>query len=139
MKNLEVAVAGDESHTLELIQAAQSHLENGNFWGGEALARRAHEQAPTPETEALLNSASAALLGLLRRRMLDTPQVPSLRVTAAQLKTTPLTTPERYLLSRIDGKRDVGTILGMSPLGELDALKYFQSFVDTGLVQLKPR
>jgi hypothetical protein len=139
VKNLEVAVAGDESHTLELIQAAQSHLENGNFWEGEALARRAHEQAPTPETEALLNSASAALLGLLRRRMLETPQVPSLRVTAAQLKTTRLTTPERYLLSRIDGKRDVGTILGMSPLGELDALKYFQSFMDTGLVQLKPR
>jgi hypothetical protein len=139
VKNLEVGMVGDESLTLELIQAAQSFLENGNFWDGEALARRAHEQSPTPETEALLNSASAALLGLLRRRMLDTPQVPSLRVTVAQLKTTRLTTPERYLLSRIDGKRDVGTILGMSPLSELDALKYFQSFVDTGLVQLKPR
>jgi hypothetical protein len=137
VKDLEVPE--EENPSLEVIQAAQSMLENGNFWDGEALARRAHELTPTPETEALLHSASAALLGLLRRRMLDTHQVPSLKVTAAQLKTTRLTTPERYLLSRIDGKRDVGAILGMSPLGELDALKYLHSFVDTGLVQLKPR
>jgi hypothetical protein len=139
VKDLEVGGMGEESPTRELILAAQSFLENGHFSDGEALARRAHELAPTPETEALLSSASAALLGLLRRRMLDTYQVPELRVTAAQLKTTRLTTPERYLLSRIDGKRDVSTILGMSPLGELDALKYLQSFVDTGLVLLKPR
>ncbi|WP_434389488.1 DUF4388 domain-containing protein [Melittangium boletus] len=129
----------DELTTEELIQSARSALENGDFQQGEALARRAHERAATSETEALLHSAEAVLLGVLRRRMLDTPQVPSLRVTAAQLKTTPLTSPERYLLSRIDGKRDVRDILGMSPLHELDALRYFQSFVDMGLVRLTPR
>ncbi|MET0403890.1 MAG: DUF4388 domain-containing protein, partial [Cystobacter sp.] len=99
VKDLEVPETGEESLALEVIQAAQSMLENGNFWDGEALARRAHEMTPTPETEALLNSASAALLGLLRRRMLDTTLVPALKVTAAQLKATRLTTPERYLLS----------------------------------------
>ena len=52
-----------------------------------------------------VKASSAALLGLLRRRMTDTPQMPVLRVSAAELKTTRLTTPERYLLSRIDGKR----------------------------------
>ena len=53
--------------------------------------------------------------------------------------TTPLTSPERYLISRIDGRRDVGDILRVSPLHELDALRYFQGFVDTGLVLLTPR
>ncbi|HEX8819092.1 MAG TPA: hypothetical protein VF794_04135, partial [Archangium sp.] len=89
--------------------------------------------------EALLRSAEAALLGALRREMLEKPQVPSLLVSSAQLKSMQLSSPERYLLSRIDGKRDLGGIIGMSPLKELDALKYLQSFVDSGLVKLTPR
>ncbi|HEX5750427.1 MAG TPA: DUF4388 domain-containing protein [Archangium sp.] len=136
---VDMEVIGTESPTSEVIQAAQSYLENGNFRDGEALARRAHEMEPTPETEALLRSAEAALVGALRREMLDKPQVPSLLMSAAQLKTLQLSTPERYLLSRIDGKRDLGAIISMSPLKELEALKYFQSFVDGGLVKLTPR
>jgi hypothetical protein len=60
-------------------------------------------------------------------------------VSAAQLKTMQLSSPERYLLSRIDGKRDLGSIIGLSPLKELDALKYLQGFVDNGMVKLTPR
>ncbi|HYO57161.1 DUF4388 domain-containing protein [Archangium sp.] len=136
---VDVDVIGAESPTSEVIQAARSFLENGNFRDGEVLARRAHEMSPTPGTEALLRSAEAALVGVLRREMLDKPQVPSLRVSTAQLKTLQLSAPERYLLSRIDGKRDLGAIISVSPLKELEALKYFRAFVDTGLVKLIPR
>jgi hypothetical protein len=136
---VDVDVMGAESPRSEVIQAAQSFLGKGNFRDGEALARRAHEMSPTPETEALLRSAEAALVGVLRREMLDKPQVPALRVSTAQLKTLQLSAPERYLLSRIDGKRDLGSILSVSPLKELEALKYFRTFVDTGLVKLTPR
>jgi hypothetical protein len=136
---VDLDVIGAESPTSEVVQAARSYLENGNFRDGEALARRAHEMAPSPETEALLRSAEAALLGALRRELLEKPQVPSLLVSTAQLKSTQLSSPERYLLSRIDGKRDLGGILSMSPLRELDALRYIQTFVDTGLVKLTPR
>jgi hypothetical protein len=135
---VDVEVIGGESPTSEVVQAARASLENGNFRDGESLARRAHELSPTPETEALLRSAEAALLGTLRRELLEQPRVPSLRVSATQLKTMRFSAPERYLLSRIDGKRDVGAIIGLSPLQELDALKYLQSFLDTGLVKLGP-
>jgi hypothetical protein len=112
---VDLDVIGTESSTSEVVQAAQSYLENGNFRDGEALARRAHEMAPSPQTEALLRSAEAALLGVLRRDMLEKPHVPTLLVPPAQLKSTQLSSPERYLLSRIDGKRDLGGILSMSP------------------------
>jgi hypothetical protein len=136
---VDVDALGAESSPSEVIQAAQSFLQNGNFRDGEALARRAYEMTSTPETEALLRSAEAALQGALRREMLDKPQVPSLAVSAAQLKTLQLSSPERYLLSRIDGKRDLGAIISVSPLKELEALKYFRAFVDSGLVKLTPR
>jgi hypothetical protein len=135
----EASVIGAESPASEVVQAARSLLEDGNFRDGEALARRAHEMAPSSETEELLRSAEAALLGALRRELLEKARVPSLRVSPARLKTMQLGAPERYLLSRIDGKRDLGAIIHMSPLQELDALKHFRRFLESGLVEFPPR
>ena len=49
----------------------------------------------------------------------------------------PLTAPERYLLSRVEGKRDLPSLINVSPLRELEALAHFQRFVEMGLVALK--
>lgn len=132
----EPTIIGSESPVEEILQAARMFLDNCNFRDGEALARRAYEVSPSPETQELLKSAETALLESLRLVLMDPPQVPSLLVPQAQLKTMPLSAPERYLLSRIDGKRDVAAIVRVSPLQELDALKYFQGFLDSGFVKL---
>jgi hypothetical protein len=54
--------------------------------------------------------------------------VPALAVPAPQLARLPLSAPERYLLSRVDGKRDVGSIVRVAPLKEFDALAFFDRF-----------
>jgi hypothetical protein len=133
------SVIGSESQAAEVIQAARMFLENGSFRDGEALARRAYEMDPSPETAELLKSAESALLGSLRAALLEVPQVPSLLVPATQLKAMQLSAPERYLLSRVDGRRDLAAIVNVSPLQELEALKFFQGFVDQGLVKLTAR
>jgi hypothetical protein len=135
----QTSVIGSESQATEVIQAARMFLENGNIRDGEALARRAYEMEPSPETAELLKSAEAALLGSLRATLLEAPQVPTLMVPSAQVKAMPLSAPERYLLSRVDGRRDLAAIVKLSPLQELDALKFFQGFVDQGLVKLTSR
>lgn len=132
-------VIGSESSSDEVLQAAQLFLDAGNLRDGEALARRAHEIAPTEHTQRLLRDAEARLLTELRKALMEPSRVPTLRVSAPHLKTMPLSSPERYLLSRIDGKRDVAAIVHVSPLQELEALKFFQGFVDTELVKLTPR
>jgi hypothetical protein len=48
----------------------------------------------------------------------------------------PLSARERYLLSRVDGTKDVASIIELSPFHELDALKLLNRFVDSGLVKL---
>ena len=121
------------------MQAARNFLHQGNLRDGEALARRAHEMAPTPETAELLQSAERSLLARLRQQLLERAVVPELLVPPAHVRTLQLTSPERYLLSRIDGRRDVASIVHVSPLRELDALKYFQNFVDSRLVRLSGR
>jgi hypothetical protein len=132
-------IIGSESSVEEVLQAARMFLENFNYQDAEVLARRAHEMSPSAETADLLKQAEQGLLGALRLVLMEPVQVPTLLVPQAQLKTMQLSAPERYLLSRIDGKRDVGAIVRVSPLHELEALKYFQGFVDSGFVKLTPR
>ena len=133
------SVIGAESPASEVVAAARNFLDAGNLRDGEALARRAHEMAPSTETAELLKGAESALLGQLRRELMERPQVPGLLVPPAHLKTLALTAPERYLLSRIDGRRDVANIVHVSPLQELEALRYLQGFVDSGLVRMTPK
>jgi hypothetical protein len=132
-------IIGSESPVDEIISAARMFLDKANFRDAEVLARRAHEMVPSPEVASLLKQAETGLQETLRLALMDPPQVPTLLMPQAKLKTMPLSAPERYLLSRIDGKRDVAAIIHVSPLHELDALKYFQGFVDSGFVKLTPR
>ncbi|MCK8503716.1 MULTISPECIES: DUF4388 domain-containing protein [Myxococcus] len=135
----EGGVIGAESSSDEVLQAAQLFLDAGNVRDGEALARQAHEMSPSPRSAALVKSAQEKLLAELRRELMDSAKVPALLVAPANLKTLQLTAPERYLLSRIDGRRDVAAIVHVSPLQELDALKFLHGFVDMGLVKLTAR
>ncbi len=132
-------IIGTESPVDEILSAARMFLDKANFRDAEVLARRAHELVPSPEVASLLRQAEIGLQESLRRLLMDPPRVPTLLVPQAKLKTMPLTAPERYLLSRIDGKRDVAAIVHVSPLHELEALKYFQGFLDNGFVKLTPR
>lgn len=135
----DTGVIGSESSSDEVLQAAQLFIDAGNVRDGEALARQAHEMSPSPRSAALLKTAQEKLLKELRRELLDASKVPALQVAPAHLKTLQLTAPERYLLSRVDGRRDIAAIVNVSPLQELDALKFFHGFVDMGLVKLTAR
>lgn len=131
-------IIGSESSVEEVLQVARMFLEAANYGDAEVLARRAHEMARSAETAELLKQAERGLMEALRRELMEPPRVPTLLVPPAQLKTMQLSAPERYLLSRIDGKREVGAIIRVSPLHELEALKYFQGFVANGFLKLTP-
>jgi hypothetical protein len=129
-------VVGEEQSPAEIAGHALMFLEAGNLADAEALARRAYEMAPTPEMADTLRRCERALGDQLRQRFLSGNQVPTLLVPPSQLKTMSLSAPEKYLLSRIDGGRDVLSIVSVSPLQELEALKLFQRFLDTELIRL---
>jgi len=87
----------------------------------------------------MLQSSEAALTHQLRKELMEGNQVPALTIHSSKLKTLDLTATDKYLLSRIDGVREVTAIVRVSPLHELEALKSFQRFVASGLVKLSRR
>ncbi|MGA9525801.1 MAG: DUF4388 domain-containing protein [Myxococcaceae bacterium] len=135
----ESAAAPDKTRA-ELMAEAEILLTQENYAQAEALARQAHGLSPSPETEALLKKAEAALSGALRSEFVTGRPIATLAIAPAKLRAMQLSAPERYLLSRVDGSRDVASIVQVSPLHELEALKLFQKLVDARLVKLhRPR
>jgi len=131
------SVVGEEQSAEEIAMHAEEFLANRNFLDAEALARRAWEISGSPDHQDLLHRCEKALATHLQETMLTGRRVPTLLVASTMLKTMQLSAPEKYLLSRIDGMRELASIVSVSPLQELEALKLFQRFLDAGLVSLK--
>jgi uncharacterized protein DUF4388 len=129
-------VIGEEQFADDIAVHAEAFLSHGNPREAEALARRVYEMTPTPENQDLLRRCEKALLAQLSEVLLAGNRVPSLLVAPTMLKSMNLSAPEKYLLSRVDGRRDLRSIISVSPLQELEALKLFQQFIDGGLVAL---
>jgi hypothetical protein len=129
-------VMGEDTPTEEILMHARRFLEEGNFSGAETLARQAHELQTTVESTEVLREAETALLNHLRKQFSEGNRIAHLLVATPTLKDLQLTAQEKYLLSRIDGSRDVASIIAVSPLRELEALKLFSRFLDKNLVRL---
>ncbi len=120
-----------------LLDHVRQFIVQGNFRDALNLARKANEMNGSPEAQGLVQQAEAGFLQSLKQLFGGGKKVPALMVEPSKLKATPLSAPERYLLSRVDGKRDLASIVNVSPLRELDALSHFQRFVEMGLVQVR--
>jgi Domain of unknown function (DUF4388) len=129
-------VLGTEQSPDDILRAAQAFYSLGNVADAAALARRAYEVSPTAQTANLLRQAEAALADQLKDELVRGGRVPRLKVEHGLIRNMPLTAPERYLLSRIDGTRTVEAIVQVSPIHELDALRCFKGFVDQGLIEI---
>lgn len=127
---LELEVLGEELSEGEYEEEIEKLLENGLSLRAEALARKGSELYPTLRMMGLLQIAEEKLLSELRIQLTQNGQVPQLFISAAELKKMSLSAPERYLLSRVDGQRPLSSIISVSPLQELEALKLFRRFID---------
>jgi hypothetical protein len=132
-------VLGAEQGSEEILRHAQAFYAAGNVADAAALARRAYEVSPSPQTANFLRQAETALAEQLKQDLFGQGKVPVLTTSPADLRAMPLSAPERYLLSRIDGLRTVEAIVQVSPIHELDALRCFRGFVDQGLIELRGR
>jgi hypothetical protein len=123
----------------EIANTAELMLESGNHRDAADLARRAFELSNKPGHKALFERANQAYLSELKAELLANDCVPALNVAQADLKRMPLSAPQKYLLSRIDGARSLKAIVQVSPIPELEALKAFREFVESNLVRLEKK
>ena len=130
--------AGEALAAAEWVERARPLLSAGRLEEAEEAAARAVELAPGLETaRAALAEAQQALRAELESRLLGLGCVPVLTVEPRQVALLGLSAADKYLLSRCDGGRELARILKVAPLRELETLKAFRRFVESGVVELR--
>lgn len=119
----------------ELLARARAALAAGSFDEATEVASRILDRGGEPLAVEVLKEAEGARLAELKKKLLSEKRVPLLLVDRGQIRGMPLSPPERYLLSRIDGARELGAIVRVSPLRELDALRLVDRFLSQGMIR----
>jgi len=121
----------------ELLEAARARLAEGRPDEAEPLARRAVELAPGAEpARAVLAEAERLLSERLRGLLLEPPRIPRLRIPAADISRLRLSSADKYLLSRCDGRRTVRQLVQIAPVRELEVLKALLRLAEGQVVEL---
>lgn len=127
----------DEPSEDDMLANAKKFMAQGNLRDALALVRRAHQSRPRPESQAMSREIEEKWLVELRKELLGQKKTPKVRIDAGAIRAMSLSAQERYLLSRMDGKRKLADIVSVSPLRELDALAHIQRFLEKGLIKLE--
>jgi hypothetical protein len=134
---ISVATAAEPVGAADLIDRARALLADGRADDAELIAARAVELAPSSDAARSLLGETERVLGeQLQAELLGPPRTPRLRLAAHEVARLRLSSADKYLLSRCDGRRDVRELARVAPLRELDVLKAIRRFADAGLVEL---
>ncbi len=127
---------GDSPTASQLLDNARAFYAKSNFRDAWALARRSNELTPTLDAALLMRQIEVAWQPQLKTNFVSSGRVPAMLIGPEQLAKLALGAPERYLLSRVDGKRDVENILRIAPLREFEALVAFDRFLTQKWIRL---
>jgi hypothetical protein len=133
----ELAAAKKTSPIAMLVQAATTLLDAQQFDEAAALLRSAGDLDPmNEEVRGLLHRAHAEQLEQLYREFppYRVPVVVASRDRVGELQLSPR---ERYLLFRIDGRWDVGTLTVITPVGEIETLRILKKLQHIGLITMR--
>jgi hypothetical protein len=123
----------------ELLLQLRTKVQAGATGEAQDIARRVLERDPhDAEAQAVMGAVDAEApraAAAVAAEFLPT-SVPQLAMTRGQLDEYLLTSKERYVLSRIDGKRTVAQVMGLSPIPEQELSRILGDFVRRGLVRV---
>ena len=128
---------GPDASVEDLAAEAQRLAVAGERGDAFELAQRARSLAPDDQAlESLYRTTERALFAELSRQLLTSFRVPALLIKPNQIDSLELSEPERVLVSRVDGRWDLLSLMRSSPLREAEALITFKRLADRGIISL---
>jgi hypothetical protein len=122
-----------------LTAQAWNHFGSGDYLGAMRHARAATTLEPSnAEVRKEVTRLEDALRETLDAEGVKLDRVPRVLVEISQLTALNLSPEEGFILTRIDGKSTVSTILKVTPLATLDAMLVFYRLFQAGHIRLDP-
>jgi hypothetical protein len=120
----------------QLLNLGKESMEKGRFEEALEVLRQIDPGAQDSEVQELLVNAEKETIEDISK-VLPPDSVVQLLIPLNQVAHAGLTPEEGFLLSRIDGSWDVRSILSVTPIKEVDALRLMRKLVDRGIIGTK--
>ncbi len=127
----------EEDEISGLLQHAQVALRGGDFDKALRIITAAQNIDPTnAKVLASLKGATSVITATLEQEGIIPKKVPQLVKTFEEISAMNFTPNEGFMISRINGMWDIGSIVKISPLREIDSLLIFRKLHRDGIVRL---
>ena len=126
----------DEVHSM--LSAAQGALRQKDFEKTQRLLKAAQNLDPNhPKVRSAIKGAEAVILADLRNAGITESKVPKVVKTIEEITKMNFSPNEGFILSRINGSWDIGSLIKISPIREPDAMLIFYRLWKDGIIALE--
>lgn len=127
----------EDDEIVSLLNAAQAALRTRDFEKTQRLLRAAQNLDPNhPKVRTAIKGAETVILGELRNQGLLDTKVPRVAKTIEEITQMNFTPNEGFILSRINGQWDIGSLIKISPIRETDAMLIFYKLWKDSIIAL---
>ena len=127
----------EDDEIISLLSAAQSALRNRDYEKTQRLLRAAQNLDPNhPKIRTAIKGAETVILGELRNQGLSETKVPKVSKALEEITQMNFSPNEGFILSRINGTWDIGSLIKISPIRETDAMLIFHKLWRDGIIAL---
>ena len=125
----------DEIHSM--LSAAQGALRQKDFEKTQRLLKAAQNLDPNhPRVRSAIKGAEAVILADLRNAGITESKVPRVVKSIEEITKMNFSPNEGFILSRINGSWDIGSLIKISPIREPDAMLIFHRLLRDGIIAL---
>lgn len=124
-----------EDEVSALLTRAQQALRSRDYEKAQRLLKAAENLDPNhPKVRNAIKGAEAAIVSDLRSQGLHDSKVPAVAKSFDEIAKMNFTPNEGFMLSRVNGQWDIGSLIKISPIREPDALLIFYRLWKDGII-----
>jgi len=128
----------EDDEIASLLTAAQTALRNRDWEKTQRLLRAAQNLDPNhARIRTAIKGAETVILGELRNQGLTETKVPTVARALDEITQMNFSPNEGFILSRINGQWDIGSLIKISPIRETDAMLIFHKLWRDGIIALE--
>jgi hypothetical protein len=129
--------ANEEDEIVSFLNRAQTTLKARDYEKTLRLLKAAQNLDPNhPRVKTAVMGAESVILNELRAAGVSESKVPRVAKTIEEITTMNFTPNEGFILSRINGTWDIGSLVKISPIREPDAMLIFHKLWKDGIIAL---
>jgi hypothetical protein len=131
-----MTAASEADEVTTLLNRAQAVFRSGDFEKALRTLKAAQSLDPlNAKVKNALKSLETVVAAELRKSGITDSRIPRLARSFDQLSGMDFSPSEGFVLSRINGQWDLGSIIKISPIGETDALLIFHRLSRDGVIE----